>query len=141
MKKKTVLVEDYRRKLLKALKHLEYSYQKIQKLPHDVTQLDEETLETWESFSARFSRVADLFLTKYVRAKVLEDDPGYEGSVRDFVNQGEKLGIVDNADTWMDIRELRNISAHDYTEEDLSQFFKQIKNYAPRLLQVKQKIQ
>ncbi len=140
MTKTKALVDDYQRKLLKALKHLDYSYKKIQTLTDDANQLDEESLETWESFSARFARVADLFLTKYVRAKVLEDDPGFEGTLRDFVNQGEKLGLLDDADSWMDIRELRNISAHDYTEEDLTAYFKQIKSHAHRLLLVKQKI-
>ncbi len=140
MSKIKALVEDYQRKLLKALKHLEYSYQKIQLLPTDVDQLDEESLETWESFSARFARVSDLFLTKYVRAKVLENDPGFEGSLRDFVNQGEKLGFLDDADLWMDIRELRNISAHEYTEADLAQYFKQIKSHAHRVLLIQQKI-
>lgn len=140
MAKTPTLLEDYRRKLLKALNHLEFSFQKIQRLPEDVTLLDDTSLETWESFSARFSRVADLFLAKYVRARVLQDDPGFEGSLRDFVNQGEKLGCVDDADSWMDIRELRNISAHDYTEEDLSSFFRQIKSHAPRLLALKKTI-
>lgn len=140
MSKPLALLQDYKRKLEKALVHLEYSFKKVSALPVDVTTLDEEVLETWESFSARFSRVADLFLTKYVRAKVLADDPGFEGSLRDFVNQGEKLGFVDDADQWMDIRELRNISAHDYTEEDLTEFFKKIKLHAPRLLNLKKKI-
>ncbi len=141
MSKQSELVISYKRKLLKALAHLEYSFNKIQKLPEDSSTLDEESLEVWESFSARFSRVSDLFLTKYVRAMVLKNDPGFEGSLRDFVNQGEKLGIVDDAEVWMEIRSLRNISAHDYTEEELTEFFKKLRVYAPHLLQLKQQIQ
>lgn len=34
---------------------------------------------------------------------------GFSGSLRDFVNQAEKLGYIENAETWMGIRELRNI--------------------------------
>lgn len=127
-------------KLLKALKHLDYSYNKIKLLPADVSQLDEENLETWESFSARFSRVADIFLTRFLRAYVLTHDPGFEGTLRDFVNQGEKLGVLDDARAWMAIRELRNITSHDYSENDLTQFFIRLKTETPRLLGIMEKL-
>ena len=130
-------LKEQRNKLLKALSHLEYSYKKILQLPSHPDQLDEEALETWESFAARFGRVGDIFLMKYVRAYVLQQDPGFSGSLRDFVNQAEKLGLLEKADTWMDIRELRNISAHDYTEEDLAAFFERLKQECPLLLSIK----
>jgi hypothetical protein len=131
------LLDDTSRKLRKALQHLEYSSNKIGNLSADATRLDEESLETWESFSTRFSRVADIFLTKYLRTRVLMNDLGFTGTLRDFVNQGEKLGIVDSADAWMAIRELRNISAHDYSEEELSEFFERLKQESGRLLKLK----
>jgi hypothetical protein len=134
------LLIHYKRKLLKALKHLEYSYKKTTHLLTDVENLDDEALEVWESFAARFSRVSDLFLTKYVRAKVLENDPGFEGTLRDFINQGEKLGILDNANEWMAVRELRNISAHDYSEEQLSEFFEKLRKASPHILSIKNKL-
>ncbi|MBV8802214.1 MAG: hypothetical protein JO131_04490 [Gammaproteobacteria bacterium] len=40
----------------------------------------------------------------------------------------------------MGIRELRNISSHDYSEEDLTQFFARLKKEAPRLLAIRGKI-
>src|SRR3989338_926099 len=131
------LIEVYKKKLFKALKHLEYSYKKIQNASLDIDKMDEETLEVWESFSARFSRVVDLFLMKYVKSVVLKNDPGFQGSLRDFVDQGEKLGIVNNADTWMELRELRNITAHEYTERELNSFFLKLKQHAPQLLSLK----
>ncbi|MBI5448276.1 MAG: hypothetical protein HY939_06075 [Gammaproteobacteria bacterium] len=133
-------LEEQKNKLLKAIQHLAYSYHKIIKLPTHPNQLDEETLETWESFSARFGRVADVFLTRYLRTFVLLHDPGFNGSFRDFINQGEKLGVIDHADTWMAIRELRNISAHEYTDKDLAEFFKKLKLETPKLLALKEKI-
>jgi hypothetical protein len=134
------LSEDNKRKLLKAIHHLDYSFQKVQGLPIDATKLDDESLETWESFSARFSRVADLFLSRYVRTAVLKQDPGFEGTLRDFVNQGEKLGLVDDANAWMEIRALRNISAHDYSEDELTEFFNRLRQEAPRLLALKDRL-
>ena len=134
------MLDSSRQKLIKALKHLDYSFNKIQKLESNVTQLDEESLETWESFAARFARVADIFLTRYLKAYVLNNDPGFEGTLRDFVNQGEKLSIIDDAQAWMGIRELRNITAHEYTEEDLTHFFHRLKTEAPRLLKIMEKM-
>jgi hypothetical protein len=71
MTKFKILLEDQKSRLIKALIHLEYSYNKVNQLPTEPAQLNEETLETWESFVARFSRVADIFLSKYLRTAVL----------------------------------------------------------------------
>ena len=70
-------MDDYLKKitlqLKKAIQHLEYSYHKVNQLPAHPDKLDEETLETWESFCARYSRVIDLFLMKYLKAQVRKD--------------------------------------------------------------------
>ena len=123
-------------KLKKALDHLRYSHKKVRRLPADSGKLDEEQLETWESFSARFARVVDLFLTKYLRSRIFKDDPGFEGTLRDFVNQAEKLGLVDSAERWMAIRELRNITAHEYTDADLTGYFKKSRKLADEVLRI-----
>jgi hypothetical protein len=131
------LLTNYKEKLNKALSHLEYSYNKVKKLSNEADKLDDETLETWESFTARFSRVVDFFLTKYLRTYVLINDPGFNGSLRDFTNQGEKLNLIDNADDWMRYREYRNTISHEYTDEELSILFKNILNDAPHVLKIK----
>lgn len=140
MTKYDQILTDYERKLRKALQHLEYSYQKITKLPTDVQKLDEENLETWESFAARFSRVADLFLSKYLRTKILMQDPAFNGSLRDLLNNAEKAHLINDATYWMGIRELRNISVHEYSEAQLSQFFVTLKKEAPELIKIKNTI-
>jgi len=101
-----------------------------------VLKLDDEALETWESFLARFNRVSDIFLARYLRTMILLNDPGFSGSLRDFVNQGEKFSLIDDANAWMAIRELRNIATHDYLESDLSALFKQLLLECPRLLAI-----
>lgn len=121
-------------KLKKALKHLDYSYKKITHLPVDVEKLDEETLETWESFAARFARASDIFLSRYVRTLVLLEDPGFSGTMRDFLNMAEKKGFVENAKEWLVIRELRNITAHEYSDKDMGAFFIRLKDKCPMLL-------
>lgn len=129
-------IANQKSRLKKALAHLEYSYNKVKKLPVNPEQLDDETLEVWESFAARFGRVADIFLTKYLRSLILLEDPGFSGSLRDFVNQGEKLGYIKKADTWMGIRELRNIATYEYTDKDLAAFFQRLRDECPILLSI-----
>jgi hypothetical protein len=133
------LKDKYRRKVQKSLAHLQYSYDKVLLLSTDMTALDEETLETWESFTARFSRAVDLFLSKYLKAVVLENDPGFQGSLRDFVDQGEKLGVVDSADKWMELRKFRNLIAHEYEEEELGRIFREMRDLTPQILSVSSK--
>ena len=134
---KQKFLKEQREKLLKAIGHLEYSYNKIIQITPNIEKLDEEDLETWESFSARFCRVADIFLSKYIRTFVLLDDPGFIGTFRDFINQAEKLNLIKDVELWMSIRELRNISAHDYSDKDLTLFFKKLQQEAPLLIALK----
>jgi len=126
-----------RQKLLKAIAHLEYSFNKIQSLPDDIAILDEEQLETWESFSARVSRVTDIFIMKYIRTLILINDPGFSGSVRDMLDQAEKLHIIDECEFWLKMRGLRNVTVHDYKESDINQYFAEIKAACPRLIAIK----
>lgn len=128
------LLTATKRKIEKALIHLEYSYKKVKLLPTNPSLLDEESLETWESFSARFSRVVDLFLTKYIRTSVLIKDPGFEGSFIDFLNQAEKLLLIENSEEWLSLRALRNITVHDYSEEELQEYFETLLTHTPSIL-------
>lgn len=118
----TDLETKYRVQLAKALRHLNYSFHKVSKLPKKIQDADEETLETWESFCARFARVIDLFLTKYIKLIVKKSDPAFDGSLLDYLNAAEKIKLISDAKRWLAMRELRNIQAHDYTEDDLEKF-------------------
>ena len=140
MDKYEKILEIRKRQLNKALDRLSYSFHKVSKLPLSVDAFDDETLESWESFSARFARASDIFLSQYLRTYVLITDKGFQGSLRDFLNTAEKLRLIDNAEVWMNIRELRNISAHEYTEEDLVAVFKRLLLECPRLLSIQEKI-
>ena len=140
MNKLENILDIRKRQLLKALDRLGYSYQKVKTLPLSVEKFDDETLETWESFSARFARASDIFLSQYLRVAILLTDRGFKGTMRDFLDIGEKLGLIDDAEAWMGIRELRNLSAHEYTEEDLVIMFERLLKDCPRLLSIKDKI-
>lgn len=124
--------------LHKALAHFEYSLNKIKQLSHKTAILNDDNLQIWEGFSARFARVSDLFLARYIRTRLLLEDPGFRGSFRDHLLQAEKLGIIDNHVTWLKVRELRNVTAHEYSEDNLNEFFLQLKELAPTILTIKE---
>ncbi len=134
---KNVLFNDYCQQLKKALSYLEYSYAKVQKLPVHMAELDQETLQAWEGFSARFSRVADIFLSKYVRTYVAEKEPGFRGSMRDIINMGEKLSLLDDADAWVEIREMRNVTAHEYSDAAFDAYIGNLLRLTPHLINIK----
>lgn len=125
------LLLGYVRKTKKALKHLNYSKDQVLKLNANTEELSEAELAEWEAFAARLAKVIDLFLTKYIKAKVIESDPAFDGSLRDQLNLAEKMNLIIDADRWVALRGLRNQTAHDYEEEDLSAFFKRIRDEAP----------
>lgn len=131
------LLNDVKGKLLKSITHLEFSYNKVKKLPSNVLEMDDEMMETWESFSARFSRTSDIFLSRFVRTIILAGDPGFEGSLRDYVNKAEKLALLDDSAVWMEMRELRNVTVHDYNETKLSQIYQRVRELAPKLIALK----
>lgn len=127
----------YAEQLKKALKHLDYSYKKSLNLPMLEKEMDEETLEVWESFSSRFARVVDLYTTKYLKSCILLNDPAFDGSYRDLLDAAEKYKLIQSADFFMKMRELRNIHAHDYREDKLILFLTDLKTYSPDLLKIK----
>lgn len=121
------LILLYKTDTVDALKTLEYSWTKLknQSLPtkfvdqDGVEKYNLDQLESWEALTARFARVTDIFLSKYIRLLVLELDPGFRGEMRDYLDKAEKTSLISSADQWMKIRELRNKIAHEYTKEDL----------------------
>lgn len=129
-------LQSIEQQLLKSITYLEYSYQKVKQLSPDT--IDFEELETWESFMARFARTADVFVSKYLRSRVLFEEPGFRGSLRDILNRAEKLNLIDNTSHWVAIKEIRNMQAHEYSEEKLAPFFTAALSEAPHLLVLKE---
>lgn len=121
-------------KLRKALGRLRTSLLKVAPLDTNVEKLNDADLESWESFTARFGRATDLFVARFLRTWVLEREPGFRGFLRDYLDQAEKGGLIDSAQNWVEIRELRNSSAHEYADEELSRILAAIRDHAPRVL-------
>ncbi len=137
MTKYDLILKKETKNIKKALAHLKYSFDKIQKLSYDIDALSQEDLAWWESFIARFSRVSDIFVSKYIRIRILRDNPDFKGSLRDLLNQAEKLNLIESSEQWLEITDLRNRSIHDYGEEDeIEGYFKKIKKLTYILLKI-----
>ncbi len=111
--------------LQKALGHLDYSFNKASRTLQKA-QLSEDDLEDLEGFGARFARASDIAVQKFLRLKVLEKDPGFHGGVIDILNQSEKFGWISSAREWARIRELRNVTAHEYSETEVRALYGEI---------------
>ena len=130
------LLESHAQAIKKSLVHLKYSYEKVKKLSIHIDKTDSETLETWEGFVARFSRVSDIFVMKYLKTRVKISDPGFRGSLIDLLNMSEKLNFIEDARVWYRIRELRNQATHDYTEEEFGEYLEEIRQLTPTVLAI-----
>lgn len=130
------IIENHKKSILKSLSYLKYSYGKVQKLSGKLADSDPETLEIWEGFVARFARVSDIFVMKYLKSRILKENPAFRGTVRDLLNEAEKLNLIDTAEQWLHIRDLRNKATHDYTEEEFETYLEEIKKLTPIVLAI-----
>ncbi len=67
----------------KAIKHLEFSLNKINKIPKEFDIDDNNILEIFESFTSRFARLSDIIAKKLIRLLILRDDPSFDGGFMD----------------------------------------------------------
>lgn len=75
-----------------------------------------EGIDRLESFTSKFCRMQDTFVDKllpiYLRG--LGELPG---SAIDNLRRAEQLGLIDNAEGWVEMRLLRNRLVHEYVDD------------------------
>lgn len=119
--------------ITKAIAALEYSLQKVHKLDLDSDlSLDEQ--EILESFTARFSRLSDLFTQKYLKTFfiLIGERPH---TIIDKSNILEKLKIK-NAKLLLDIRDIRNDITHEYIEDTVNILINKAIEATPNLIEI-----
>ncbi len=89
----------------------------------------------------RFARSSDLFLTKFLKAIVKRDDPAFDGSFRDYLHYAEKLKALENLPMWLEIRQLRNVTVHEYSDQDLKEIFRKLVSFTPEILNLEKSLQ
>lgn len=120
----------------KAAVWLTKSIQKCHSIDLDV-KLTEPQFDVLENLTSRFARLSDILVQKLFR---LLDQIELEstGTTIDVLNRAAKRGFLDD-ETLRKIREIRNAVAHEYTEEELVNTFKEVKRLAPLLLEIQGK--
>jgi uncharacterized protein YutE (UPF0331/DUF86 family) len=94
-----------------------------------------EELERLESLASRFARLSDLLIQRIMRlVDDLELVPG--GTLLDRIHRAEKRGWVDDAGALVQIRELRNLIAHEYAVDKIAEIYAAVAEHAPGLLVV-----
>lgn len=92
-----------------------------------------EELDRLELLTSRFSRLTDFMIQRIFRL-IDEIDLDTPGTVRDVINRAEKKGLIEQADTFIQARILRNRIAHEYVEEVMTEIFKETVQLIPALL-------
>lgn len=100
---------------------LSTSMQRLQpKIPlssHDVEAFTFDDMLLWEMFGNRFSKLQDLMGAKIFKAVIdYAGEPTDPMTLIDRLHTLEKLGVIDNAAVWKDLREMRNHLAHEYPD-------------------------
>jgi uncharacterized protein YwqG len=129
------LIERKLQHLAKLRLYLAYSLAQTQPLMpiQSWTGLTPENHETLAAFRVRFSEYQE-HLGKAMRAIAIEEEQKTEPYTAVLLYM-EKLGIIDKAERWKELRELRNAINHEYEEntDRLTQFFDELVKASPQL--------
>lgn len=91
----------------------------------------------------RFAKLQD-YLGRILINKFLEAVKDYDDKMTtiDKINKLEKLQIIDNAELWHKMREVRNLVAHEYPDQPelMAKYINQIFDFTPELLKIFNKI-
>lgn len=100
---------------------------------HTWTNLTPENHETLAAFRVRFSEFQE-HLGKAMRAIAIEEEQKTEPYTAMLLYM-EKLQIIESAEKWKEIRELRNAVNHEYEENSakLAEFFMELTQATPQL--------
>lgn len=118
----------------KAKSHLVHSLRKIETWDFS-KEFDVEELETLEALTARFERLSDILVQKVLKT-IDTIDQEKNRTVRERLISAEKKELISNHNTFLEIRELRNIIAHDYNGEKLGEIVQNVRQYSKFLIQV-----
>ena len=112
---------------------LDYSYNNCRKIGIK-KEYSLHELDNFEAFTSRFARLSDVLIQKLFRL-IDKIELEEKGTVRDRINNAEKYGLIDNADTFVQIRIVRNDITHEYDTDSIKEIFKKVMALTPHLLE------
>lgn len=135
---KLLLLQEGLVHLEQAATHLAYSLGRTQSIIHQESWMPDE-LERLESLSSRFARLSDILTQKMMRLiDELELTP--DGTLLDRIQRAEKRGWVESASHLLQIRELRNLIAHEYAADRMPDIYQAVAALTPTLLAIVPKV-
>jgi len=130
MDKKSEILKENLETLNKSAGWLLYSYLMCKKIGIK-KEFSARELTEFESLTSRFARTVDLFINKGLRSLYRVELENVV-TIIDLLNLTEKREIIESAETWKIIKELRNSIAHDYDINDFTNdIFKPSLEYTP----------
>ena len=125
-----IILEHALAELANVRRHLDYSSKQVAALPDTLEGATEQQLESEEAFTARFVRAVDLLVNKLLRSlDRVELNP--EGTLLDIINRAEKRGLVGRAEELRDMKDVRNMIAHDYAGARAAEIFAYCREQKP----------
>ena len=116
------LLDQALAELANARRHLDFSSRQVAGLPDTLEDTTETQLESAEAFTGRFARSVDLLVNKVLRSlDRMEMNP--EGSLLDIIHRAEKRGLVERAADLREMKDVRNMIAHDYAGARAAEIF------------------
>jgi plasmid maintenance system killer protein len=103
------------------VKRLEYAMKKLASYfpisAEKIMALTDEELETFELYTSRFSKLQDLMGSQlFTLVLTLAGEPADEMTMIDKVHKLEKLKVINSADDWQLMRQIRNHLSHEYPD-------------------------
>ncbi len=124
------LLEQSLAELASARRHLDFSFQQVAGLPDTLSGATEQQLESAEAFTGRFARSVDLLVNKVLRSlDRMELKP--DGTLLDVVHRAEKRGFVNQSDELREMKDVRNMIAHDYAGARAAEIFAYCREQKP----------
>ena len=99
----------------------------------EITDINWETLKDIETLTARFARLSDIFVQKFLRL-IDTLELTNEGSIIDRINRAEKRGLIKSAESTLATRDLRNDISHDYLPDELMKIYAEVIKFSPELI-------
>ena len=125
-------LEEALAELAQARAHLDFSFRQVAPLPDNLKGATPGQLESVEAFSSRFARTVDLLVNKVLRTlDRVELLP--QGTLLDVVNRAEKRSFVARAAELREMKDVRNIIAHDYAGAKVADIFAYCREQKPAL--------
>jgi uncharacterized protein YutE (UPF0331/DUF86 family) len=126
------LLEQGLADLARARRHLDFSFRQTAGLPDDLAGATEPQLESAEAFTGRFARAVDLLVNKVLRS-LDRLELRTEGTLLDVVNRAEQRGFVNQAAELREMKDVRNMIAHDYAGAKAAEIFAYCRQQKPAL--------